>query len=171
MYYLLKPDATVWWTDISEQMIARARRDHPELDIDLGRLEWKRAERTFDAGTLNIALRKGEAVAQGLTVAAGALVPLDYYRDMVAIEARTSGRDLTTLPHADLFEALMPGWTEQTRQLDNDVAKGQTRIVARAQQDLNNAFAEPLSPELVEHWQKLGGALPPEVPPGGLGRV
>jgi hypothetical protein len=86
MYYLLKPDATVLWSDASEFMIQRLQKDHSEVDIDLGRLDWQPAERWFDAGLLNTALRYGIEVADGIVVSGQALVPLDYFRSMEATQ-------------------------------------------------------------------------------------
>lgn len=162
VYYLLKPDSTVLWSDISEYMIDRLVKENPEFKVDFTRFDWKPSERPFDAGLLNIALRYGAPTGDGLVVAGRDLVPLDYFRDMKAILDRELTRDSANVGHAALFEQLMPGWTEGTRELDARVAEAQRATVARAERDMLKAFAAPAKPELVEHWQHLGGPLPPE---------
>jgi hypothetical protein len=165
MYYLLKPDATVLWSDASEFMIQRLQKDHPELDIDLRRLDWQPAERWFDAGLLNTALRYGIKVADGIVVSGQALVPLDYFRSMEAILHKEVKRDSTNVAHADMFEAMMPGWKQSTRELDDRVLEAQRSTVERAQREMLAAFSKPMDPALSEHWQNLGGSIPPQPPP------
>ena len=38
-YYLLKPDATVWWSDVSDSQVDRLVTEHPDIVIDLGNLD------------------------------------------------------------------------------------------------------------------------------------
>lgn len=165
VYYLLKPDSTVLWSDISEYMIDRLVKENPEFKVDFTRFDWKPSERWFDAALLGVALRYGAPVRDGLVVAGRDLVPLDYFRDMEAILHREIARDSANVRHAQLFEQLMPGWTEGTRELDTKVANAQRATVERAQRSMLKAFAAPINPELAEHWQDLGGSLPP-APPG-----
>src|SRR5438128_1062272 len=134
-------------------MIERLQKDHPELDIDLRRLDWKPSERSFDAGLLNTALRYGVAVTDGLVVSGRALVPLDYFRSMEAIEHKEVERDSTNVPHADLFEAMMPGWKQSTKELDAKVLEAQRSTVERAKREMLEAFSKPIHPALSEHWQ------------------
>ena len=164
MYYLLKPDTTVLWSDASEFMIDRLAKDHPDTTIDLKRLDWQPSERWFDAGLLNIALRYGVAVVDGLVVGGQTLVPLDYFRSMEAILHKEVERDSTNVPYADMFEAMMPGWKQSTRELEDRVLESQRRTVERAQKDMFRAFDKPINPTLSEHWQNLGGAIPPQPP-------
>jgi hypothetical protein len=164
VYYLLKPDAAVLWSDASEFMIQRLQKDHPELAIDLRRLDWQPAERRFDAGLLHTALRYGIAVGDGVIVSGQALVPLDYFRSMEAIEHKEVERDSTKLAHADMFEALMPGWKQSTRELDDRVRAAQRATVQRAQREMLAAFSKPIDPALSGHWQNLGGSIPPQPP-------
>jgi hypothetical protein len=165
MYYLLKPDATVLYCDTGNSLVIdRLVREHPDTVINASNINWQRSDRRFDAGLLNIALRKGVAVPDGLVVSAYAVAPLDYYRQMVEILQKELGRDSTDVPHADLMESLFEDWTERTRELDNRVAASQAQTVERAKQDLAIALQVPVSDALSEHWQDLGGGLPPAVP-------
>jgi hypothetical protein len=164
MHYLLKPDATVWRSDMDSALITRLANDNPDLMIDLGRLDWKKSDMPFDAGILNIALRQGTAVTAGLAVSAIDVHPLAYYHQMVAILNKELGRDSTKVPHADLMESLAEGWAEHTRDLDNQVAAAQAQTVKRAKAALVTALNAPVSDALAEHWQNLGGSLPPPVP-------
>ncbi|MGX9790504.1 hypothetical protein [Mycobacterium sp. MMS18-G62] len=165
MFYLIKPDTTVLWNDLPESVIDQLAKDNPDTTIDLRRLTWHPSERWFDAGLLNTALRYGIAVADGLVVGGQALVPLDYFRSMEAILNKEIERDSTNVPHADLMEAVMPGWKQNTRDLDARVLESQRRTVERAQREMLKAFEKPIDTALAEHWQKLGGSLPPQ-PPG-----
>lgn len=164
VYYLVKPDITVFWSDFSEYMIDRLVKENPEFTVDFTRFDWKPSERPFDAGLVNIALRYGAPAGDGLVVAGRDLVPLDYFRDMKAILDRELTRDSANVGHAALFEQLMPGWTEGTRELDARVAEAQRATVARAERSMLKALAVPAKPELVEHWQDLGGSVPPPPP-------
>jgi hypothetical protein len=163
MYYLLKPDASVWWVDLPTSVVKNLVSKHPDAVGNMQNLDWKRAERPFDAGLLNIALRKGIASPGGLIVAAVDLAPLDYYRQMVDILEREWPRDSTNVPHADVMESQLPGWEEETRQLDDGVEASQVQTVERAKQGLVHALYAPVLADLAEHWQNLGGGLPPAV--------
>lgn len=162
MFYLIKPDLTVLWADISENLVGRLAKDHPEIDIDYLKLPWQPSERRFDAGLLNIALRYGIAVPGALVVGAQALVELDYYRNMENILTQNQQRDSTNVPHAEFFETVMPGWTEHGRQLDHDIVESQKRTVERAYQDVRDVMSKPIDPALGEHWQSIGGPIPPQ---------
>ncbi|WP_074304858.1 hypothetical protein [Mycobacteroides abscessus] len=156
VYYLIQPNLRLLWCDVSEYMSDRFAKDHPEVDIDLGRLEWQPAERPFDVETLRIALRYGSSTGRGLIVSGRDLVPLTYARDMQAIRSR----DSTKLPSAAFFEQVMPGWTEQTRELDAKVDASMAQTRERAERELEQAMSrEPVS-ALVEHWRALGGVIP-----------
>ena len=85
-------------------------------------------------------------------------------RQMVDILQKELRRDSTDVPHADLMESLAEGWTEHTRELDRQVATSQAATVERARGDLIKALEAPVSDALTEHWQNLGGGLPPPVP-------
>ncbi|AMU57214.1 hypothetical protein PP614_04770 [Mycobacteroides abscessus] len=162
MYYLLKPDITVLWSDISEYTIERLVKNNPDFTVDYSRFDWQPAERTFDAGLLHTALRYGVAVDWGLAVAGKYLVPLDHFRDMEGVVRKEAMRDSTNVPHADLFEQIWPGWGDSTRELDQRVQQSQQRTYERAEQEMREAFAKPINPELAQHWQDLGGSLPPQ---------
>lgn len=164
MYYLLKPNATVFWTDISDFTVDRLVKDEG-ITIDYNRFPWEPAERTFDAGTLNLALRYGHATDTGIAVAGRYLVPLDHYRTMAdLVKKETQRPDPSTGPGAGLMEALMPGWTDSSRELDQRVLESTRQTAQRAERDMYAAFNKPMDPDLVEHWQNLGGALPPQPP-------
>jgi hypothetical protein len=160
MYYLIKPDGTVQWNDVPESILNQLVKDNPDVDLDFGRLDRKPAERWFDAGLVNTALRYGTPVADGIVVGAQALVPLDYFRSMEAILDKEVERDSTNVAHADLMEAVMPGWTQNTRELDERVLESQKRTVERARRDMLKAFEKPIDTALAEHWQNLGGSIP-----------
>ncbi|MGV0738217.1 hypothetical protein ABQF35_14345 [Mycobacterium syngnathidarum] len=164
MYYLLKPDITVYWTDISEYTIERLAK-HADVTIDYNRFDWQPAERPFDAGTLNIALRYGKPTNTGIAVAGRDLVELDHYRTMAAlVQNETQRDDPSTAPGAALMEAISPGWTESSRELDQRVLESTRQTAARAERDMLEAFNKPLDPALAEHWQKLGGSIPTQPP-------
>lgn len=164
MYYLLKPDTTVCWTDISEYTIERLEKN-AGIAIDYNRFDWQPAERPFDAGTLNIALRYGTPTQTGIAVAGRDLVELDRYREIAAI-ARTGAwrEDPGAFPSAALMEAIYPGWTEAGRKLDQDLLESTRKTAEGAEQDMRESFSKPLDPALVEHWQSLGGSIPPQPP-------
>lgn len=164
MYYLLKPDATIYWTDISEYTIERIAKD-AEREIDYNRFDWKPAERRFDAGTLNIALRYGHATDTGIAVTGRDLVPLDHYRTVAELVEKEAQRaDPSTSPNARLMEAVSPGWTDSSRELDQRVLESTRRTAARAEADMRKAFEKPIDPALEAHWQNLGGPIPPQPP-------
>ncbi|CQD21590.1 hypothetical protein BN970_05060 [Mycolicibacterium conceptionense] len=114
MYYLIQPNLSLLWRDISEYLIDRLAKEHPEIPIDLGRLTWDPAERPFDVDTLRLALRYGSPVPSGLAITGRDLVPLDHLRQVRELKSI----DSTKLPHADFFEQFDPGWRERSRELD-----------------------------------------------------
>lgn len=159
MYYLLQPDASVYWNDFPEFTIDRLERDH---GIDWTKFPWEPAERRFDAGTLNIALRYGRAVPRGILVGGQALVELDHYRNMIEIVERNEQRDSTNVPHSALMEAVLPGWNDETRERDERIRESMRAQLRQAEADVRESFAKPVDPSLAEHWQSLGGGLPPQ---------
>ncbi|CPT95031.1 hypothetical protein PP633_06245 [Mycobacteroides abscessus] len=163
MYYLVKPDATVLWSEISEYMIDTLVKENPDFNVDYSRFDWKPAERLFDAGLLNIALRYGARTRDGIAVAGKHLVELDHFLTMRAIVRKELVRDSTNVPHAELFERVWPGWKDSMRELDQNVLKSQHANYERAQRDMLEAFETPIKPLLAEHWEILGGSIPPSV--------
>jgi hypothetical protein len=63
-----------------------------------------------------------------------------------------------------MFEAMMPGWKQSTSELDGRVLEAQRSTVERAQREMLAAFSKPIDPALSEHWQNLGGSIPPQPP-------
>jgi hypothetical protein len=109
---------------------------------------------------MTIALRHGVAVPDGLIVAAANVSSLNYYRRMVA-----RLRDSTSVPRADLFESLIEGWADLARELDAQLGPTRAEAAEGAKEELIELLNAPLSDALAEHWQDLGGALPPPVGP------
>ncbi len=83
---------------------------------------------------------------------------------MVAIAEKEQRRDSTAAPHASVMESLVEGWTENSRELDGRVATAMGQTAERAKHDLIRVLRVPISEPLAEHWQNLGGSLPPAVP-------
>lgn len=164
MYYLLKPDTTVYWTDISEYTIERLEKN-AGIAIDYNRFDWQPAGRPFDAGTLNIALRYGTATGTGIAVAGRDLVELDRYRDLAAIVQKEGWReDPNIFPSSALMESIFPGWTESGRELDERIRESMRKSAEEAERELRETFDKPIDPALAEHWQNLGGSIPPQPP-------
>ena len=150
MFYLIRPDLSFGWVDyLSKDMIAK-------YELDLEKIQWDDAERQFDEVTLRVAFRYGYAVSKGIAVDVSDLAPMEFLRTVLNIERRNAA----DLPGIELMEKLVPGWTEETRKLDERVAESHERTVERARAEFLENFAAEVKPELVEHWSQLGGPIP-----------
>jgi hypothetical protein len=163
MYYLIKPDTTVLWSDASEFMIQRLQKDHPELDIDLRRLDWQPAERWFDAGLLNTALRYGIKVADGIVVSGQASFP---WTTSATWKPSCTKKSNATPPMCPTPASWRPSCPAGPTKPANSTTASSNHSERRssAQREMLAAFSKPIDPALFEHWQNLGGSIPTQPP-------
>ena len=168
MLYFVRPFGGLEWTaNVGQNVIDMAR----ENGKDLGALTdwWQRAERASDELDVRIALRYGLAATGGIAVAATHIVVVrrpNELRTLAAASAArmTEYRESAAVKVVDrIMERDATGWTEYGRQLDADVAKSMIGSIEEAKADASEELAQPIQPELVKHWQSLGGWLPDPV--------
>lgn len=159
MLYRLRPHAPLEWTDFPGfQLYDEA----VEAGADFDRLDWQTTtDRMFSQELLQIALRHGVPTATGIVLSARHTVDLgrsDELRvlGMAGEEAQAELRRST----GELMESLMPGWTEHGEQLDERVRQSMEAGAQEADEDLAEVLAAPVRPDLLEHWQHLGGTPP-----------
>jgi hypothetical protein len=127
-------------------------------DVDLANLEWQATDGTVPEGLmLRLALRHGIACSAGIAVPPEGFLPLTYIVQLIDLRKIDSSK----LPGRELMEALIPGWTEHTKQSDDAVNESLARTRREAGKDLERALAADVNPELVSHWRNLGGVVPP----------
>ncbi|MBF6522822.1 hypothetical protein [Nocardia farcinica] len=157
MLYLIRPPQTVEWIDLPHTLVNLVD-EHPE--IDLARLEWKPTESIgFHPTILRLALRAGKPCSAGIVMKGTDLVPYTWLLQLIEQSQKPLPK-LQSLPGADLMEHLIPGWSEQNRELDERVAQSLRDTIARARRELEEELDAPTADGLPQHWRDLGGALP-----------
>jgi hypothetical protein len=157
--YLVQPHDGVKWDDTpgARATIEEARQ---RSEVDLLRLDWKESERLLTEDGIRVAIRHGVACRTGIVVEGEHLVRLWHPQ-----EIRKTARDAQLARHAlapqeALIESVLPGSTEYSRQLDAAVAKSTGQAIREAEADAAALLAAPVKPELVAHWESLGGRVP-----------
>jgi len=153
--YLVRLWADLQWADVPHSVVDEIMATH---DVDLSKLEWQATDGTVPANImLRLALRYGIACSTGIAVPPDGFLPLTHI--MQLIDCRRI--DTTTLPGTELMEAIIPGWSEHSRQFDERVNESMAQARVEAGRELQRALAVEPKPELIEHWRGLGGAVPP----------
>lgn len=152
MLYLLKPDGSTGSVDFLDKQLV----DEHE-GIDFSKVEWEPHDRTLDAETLDLALRYGYVVPQGIAVDAADLGALDHLRLLLSIDP--DNNRLSDKPSRPLMESILGSeYTKHTIELDDKVKQGHERSIEEARKDLAEALETPQRVDLVGHWRALGGA-------------
>jgi len=160
MLYLVTPHLTVKWFDIHAQTALDAAAEH---NADLAQLEWLPAEaHTYSHDLLRIALRHGAPCSAGIVLDARHTVDLGRADEIrVGQQAIDEYQAQIQATHGQMFEAAMPGWTESGDEINERVRESTERIAQEAETDLAEVLSAPLNQDLVDHWTRIGGALPP----------
>lgn len=151
VYYLLRPDMTVWFCDLTGRTVLDMGAKYPE--VDLARLEWVPAERPFTDDLLHVALVKGVPCSTGVVVYAVDLVALEGGEELRALTRRSqAAKAKVNAQNGPLMEALIPGWTEGDRKLDAELAESMEQSARERDAERARALSEQRDPELVRHW-------------------
>lgn len=158
MMYLIEPSGKVRWTDTPQSLLLDAVKKH---DADLGRWEWRDdTERTLTAELLQIALRHGVPCSLGIAIPVTAISAVEHPSKLAQTHAELKSNRGALAPSEELMEALAPGWKADTARLDSEIDASTAESLARFQTEADEVLAAPVKPELVDHWQHLGGFLP-----------
>lgn len=157
MLYLVSPLQPLQWIDMPSDIVDDAA-DH---GIDLATLKWLPSEeRTLDADTVRIALRRGAACRSGIVVSAAALSNVGRAEKLEATGKNLISTKAAVASSDQLMDALSPGWIAEGERLDAEVAADWVRSVAEARLILESDLSAPPKDALSAHWEALGGALP-----------
>jgi len=158
MLYLLEPNEKVTWVDLPHSVTAAFVREH---GLDLEALEWSPAELKLDSMILRLAVRFGLPARRGLVVDGGTVSEYARIGRMIEThDAANVAQERVKESNGPLMEALMPGWTERTRELDARVNDSVRQAIAEAVADLDEQLSEQPDDQLAQHWRRLGGVLP-----------
>lgn len=148
MLYLVKPDGRMDYTKMPASVLGAAA-STPEAD--LGRLDWEPSEQHADDVILALALRYGAKASCGIV--------LDSQH--VAMQQRPALLIQTHDAAARSQAALRIRRSQADLDRDARIDETSQREVERARADIQRALAaRDLDPALVEHWTRLGGAVP-----------
>ncbi len=158
MLYRLSPPGEVTWSDLPTETIQLAQDNH----ADLARLLWAPTEtRAFSSDLLRLALRYGVPCGDGIVVSAVDVADLGRADELRLLNRQSSDahRELRSTNGA-FMEQLSPGWTAQGEELDRRIIESTEHTAREAEADLDEQLAATPKPEVVEHWNRLGGNLP-----------
>lgn len=157
MLYVIEPGGGTRWIDLPARTILEALREH---NADLSRLDWQESERRADEDAIRLALRHGARSSRGLVID-GRLITEQGRAAEIRQAHRNAQRARAALePHDRVMERLFPGWIAHGQELDARVAESSEQAAREAEEDAASELASPPDPELIEHWESLGGRLP-----------
>lgn len=161
MLYRLRPPATLEWTDFPGYDTFQLLLDY---DADLDRLEWQPTEvRTFSPDMLAVALRYGEPSTTGIVLDAQHAVDIGRADELRRLQQESEALQAEiSAKNGAFFEAIMPGWTESGKALDERIRESTEDAAREAEADLDQVLAVAVKPELADHWRRLGGYVPRE---------
>lgn len=159
MMYLVQP-TSLQWTNIGHLS--------PEQFIKLGgNLEaiddWQTSERPLSNSDVAIALRYGVPVSAGIIVEAIHIIDKERPRELREVhENAKRAHQHPTIKATDDFidKYLAPGWKQHGEELDERVNSSAEVSISEAQEEADRKFDEPVKPELVAHWRRVGGYVP-----------
>lgn len=157
MLYLVKVNLSMEWSDLPAQTVLRAVAEH---GAPLDGVEWEPVERIASDTTVALALRYGVACLRGIAV--DGIYPVLQSRPGELEELRHPSpetRAAVSDAHG-IVETMFPGSAEHRRHLEAGADRSMQDAVAEAHEDVAEALAAPVRPELVEHWRSLGGHVP-----------
>ncbi|MFD1716016.1 hypothetical protein ACFSBZ_16195 [Amnibacterium flavum] len=158
MLYLLMPTGEARWLDLPRSISASFALEN---DLDLETFDWKPAELKVDATLVRLAVRFGLPVRSGLVVDGGTVG--EYVRVGQMIKTHHDADSAHTRleeVNGPMMEALLPGWTEQTRELNARVDTSVEAAISEAVKEVDAQLAQAPKSELASHWRSLGGYLP-----------
>jgi len=161
MLYLVHPDRTVRCIDLPLKTSELEQPEFQRPDADLADLDWQPADHPATDDVVRLALRYGLPCRTGLIVDAIVLIngrEPEKFRALLrdAITRHATERDTM----APLFESIMPGWTEQGRELDARAHESIQVAVDRAQSRAEKQLAAPVRESAATHWRTIGGSDP-----------
>lgn len=165
MLYFVKPFGQLSWTANVDQTVLDFARAHGK-DLALLTDWWDPSDRPSTDDDVRVALRYGVKATGGIVVDAGHVVAVQRPN---ALRVLTDENALRTAAYNaspqvktvdDYLEQMMPGWKEQGRRTDADVAESLKASLREAEAEAAKELASPVKDALLEHWSSLGGRVP-----------
>lgn len=160
----MKPSGQLSWTGDVNQTLLDLARAHGK---DLGPADWwEAASRPANADDVRVALRYGLAATGGIVVDARHVVPMQRPAELRALAADNAIRTAKyrELPQVKMVEEYLehlgPGHNERSREIDRGVAESLEASIEEADEEAADELAAPVSDDLVQHWQLVGGIVP-----------
>lgn len=158
MMYLVTPTQLLW-TSLSHIKLEEL----VEMGANLEAIQdWTPAERPLTHTDVRVALRYGIPVQRGIVVDAIWIIDQQRAKELREANARAKkARQHPTIRKADkMMEEGSPGWIAQGEELDRRIDEQSERSAREAEEKARRQLEVPLKPELVDHWESLGGAVP-----------
>jgi hypothetical protein len=156
MFYLLRSDRTLQWIDYALSQWVSAVQNN---DVKLDRLDWQEADPTIDRDDiLSLGLRHGTACNLGLLIPGHLVNTVDKPRKLAALHRSNPLPREALLENARLMEQVVPGWTASLKQDMAELGDITDRQIMLAQVEAESLLNDtPTKPELLHHWESLGG--------------
>lgn len=157
--YLVTPTQLLW-TNIGHIS--------PEKIIELGGnleaiTDWQVASRPVFDSDVEVALRRGIPVSNGIVVDAIWILDQERPRELREVHARAKRAHehpqiQATTDFIDKY--LATGYREYSDDLDRRVDESAARSIREAEAEARRQLEEPVKDELVAHWRSLRGHVP-----------
>ncbi|WP_394615253.1 hypothetical protein JNUCC0626_36435 [Lentzea sp. JNUCC 0626] len=162
MLYLLLPDLTMKWVDVPATSTLKLAREN---DADLSQLPWEPSERRASITVVRWALRHGIPCTPGIVLHAPELSVVDVPNEIRKAHegVKQSREKLAASAASHLIEKAMPASAEHGKKLDAEVDKSTENALLEAEEELQDALSKAPDENLINHWRRLGGAMPSPV--------
>lgn len=157
MLYLVTPNQPLRWSDLPATLALDVATEH---NADLANLDWLPSERPTSHYLVRLALRHGHTCSTGIVLDAADISVLGRGDELRQLDLERTEAEQNLRSNNEQMEQLMPGWTTAGETLGEQVTQAMAEGAAEADQDEAEMLAAPLRPELVAHWERLGGFDP-----------
>lgn len=157
MYYLLRPQAPMLWTDADRVTVGF----FSERGRDLAALPWRDdTDKVLTNDKVRVALRYGTACSTGLVIEANYILQLTSADELRATHAQVAESRAALADSEDLMERLYPGWKDHGRELDRRIDESSRAEADRRDREAVELLNAPVDETLLQHWISIGGRLP-----------
>ncbi|MCS6576426.1 hypothetical protein NYS52_18010 [Curtobacterium flaccumfaciens pv. flaccumfaciens] len=159
MLYLVRPYASLQWNDFPTRLALEAVAEH---EVDLAKLDWDLSDHKATTEVIRLAVRHGVACSTGIVLPG--IVLSNAYRasDLQQIHQDfAQSRAKAQTPAMEQFmESIMPGWIKRGEELDAQIDQSNAEFLRKANEGRAKLLAAAPQPDLVAHWEALGGDDP-----------
>jgi hypothetical protein len=157
--YLVEPRRLLWTSigHISPEKIIQMGGNLEAID------SWEPASRPLRNSDIEVALRYGIPIRAGLVVDAAYILDQERARELYEVhEKARKAQQHPTIQATDEYidKYLIPGWKQQGDELNQKIDEDSASMIREAQEEAARQLEVPIRPELVDHWQSIGGIIP-----------